>query len=213
MGSAIARKASAKVIAFSSGRTDAISTPFFGARWRPGDQAASSCVVRGSSRAASSESFRKRCWCRREHRRQRRQDERGERPHHDDDEDHHEHEQPRRQAAHQQGGLAQAGGVDQGQLDEVVAGCDLILEMDDRFEPVLSEAVANIVKKQADVGIVGENIFVEKQKSTQLVKRLDFAKCRLSIAVPRSESYGGVKTLQGKNIATSYPKAVLYVGA
>jgi ATP phosphoribosyltransferase len=60
----------------------------------------------------------------------------------------------------------------------------------------------------ADVGIVGENIFVEKQKSNQLVKRLDFAKCRLSIAVPRSENYQGVRALHGKNIATSYPNIV-----
>ena len=62
--------------------------------------------------------------------------------------------------------------------------------------------------KVADVGIVGENIFVEKQKSNQLVKRLDFAKCRLSIAIPRSENYGGVRSLHGKNIATSYPNIV-----
>lgn len=62
--------------------------------------------------------------------------------------------------------------------------------------------------KVADIGIVGENIFVEKQKSNQLVKRLDFAKCRLSIAVPRLEDYGGVQSLQGKNIATSYPNIV-----
>lgn len=62
--------------------------------------------------------------------------------------------------------------------------------------------------KVADVGIVGENILVEKQKKNQLVKRLDFAKCRLSIAVPRSENYTGVASLQGKNIATSYPNIV-----
>lgn len=62
--------------------------------------------------------------------------------------------------------------------------------------------------KVADVGIVGENIFAEKQKSNRLVKRLDFAKCRLSIAVPRSENYTGIRSLQGKNIATSYPNIV-----
>lgn len=62
--------------------------------------------------------------------------------------------------------------------------------------------------KVADIGIVGENIFVEKQKSNLLVKRLDFAKCRLSIAVPRSENYDGVTSLRGKNIATSYPNIV-----
>lgn len=65
-----------------------------------------------------------------------------------------------------------------------------------------------IEDKVADVGIVGENIFMEKQKKNQLVKRLDFAKCRLSIAVPRSENYTGVASLQGKNIATSYPNIV-----
>ncbi len=60
----------------------------------------------------------------------------------------------------------------------------------------------------ADVGIVGENVFVEKQKKNTLVKRLDFAKCRLSIAVPRSENYTGANWLEGKNIATSYPVIV-----
>jgi len=60
----------------------------------------------------------------------------------------------------------------------------------------------------ADAGIVGENVFKEKQKKNELIRRLDFAKCRLSIAVPRSESYTGAVWLQGKNIATSYPTIV-----
>ena len=60
----------------------------------------------------------------------------------------------------------------------------------------------------ADVGIVGENIFAEKQKKNDLIKRLDFAKCRLSIAIPRLESYPGIHSLNGKNIATSYPNIV-----
>ncbi len=60
----------------------------------------------------------------------------------------------------------------------------------------------------ADAGIVGENVLIEKQKKNELVKRLDFAKCRLSIAVPRSENYTGISYLQGKNIATSYPVIV-----
>jgi ATP phosphoribosyltransferase len=60
----------------------------------------------------------------------------------------------------------------------------------------------------ADVGIVGENVFIEKQKESEIVKRLDFAKCRLSMAVPRGETYSGVQWLQGKNIATSYPNIV-----
>ena len=60
----------------------------------------------------------------------------------------------------------------------------------------------------ADVGIVGENILVEKKKKNTLIKRLDFAKCRLSLAIPKSENYIGVDFLQGKNIATSYPNIV-----
>lgn len=65
-----------------------------------------------------------------------------------------------------------------------------------------------IEDKVADVGIVGENIFAEKQKRNEIVKRLDFAKCRLSMAVPRGENYTGVQWLNGKNIATSYPAIV-----
>lgn len=62
--------------------------------------------------------------------------------------------------------------------------------------------------KVADVGVVGENIVLEKQKKNNIVKRLDFAKCRLSIAVPRAENYTGIQFLDGKNIATSYPNIV-----
>jgi ATP phosphoribosyltransferase len=60
----------------------------------------------------------------------------------------------------------------------------------------------------ADVGIVGENVVAEKQKDIKVVKRLDFAKCRLSLAVPRSENYVGLSWFNGKNIATSYPNIV-----
>jgi ATP phosphoribosyltransferase len=62
--------------------------------------------------------------------------------------------------------------------------------------------------KVADVGFVGENVFKEKQKQNSLVRPLGFAKCRLSIAVPRSDNYSGASWLQGKNIATSYPNIV-----
>ncbi len=60
----------------------------------------------------------------------------------------------------------------------------------------------------ADAGIVGENILIEKEKKNELIRRLDFAKCRLSIAIPRAETYTGSTWLQGKNIATSYPNIV-----
>ena len=57
----------------------------------------------------------------------------------------------------------------------------------------------------ADIGIVGENEFVERGKDANVVKRLGFSKCRLSLAIPEAEDYNGVKWLDGKKIATSYP--------
>lgn len=58
----------------------------------------------------------------------------------------------------------------------------------------------------ADVGIVGENVYVEKEYPLEIIQRLGFSKCRLSIAVPNAYQYDGIKTLQGANIATSYPR-------
>lgn len=57
----------------------------------------------------------------------------------------------------------------------------------------------------ADVGIVGENVLFEKNKQAEVVEKLGFGKCRLAVAIPRSQEYGGVSSLQGKRIATSYP--------
>jgi ATP phosphoribosyltransferase len=58
----------------------------------------------------------------------------------------------------------------------------------------------------ADLGIVGENELVEKNKEVLVLKKLGFSKCRLSLAIPKSEEYPGLTYFQGKNIATSYPK-------
>ncbi len=57
----------------------------------------------------------------------------------------------------------------------------------------------------ADMGIVGENVVYEKNKSVTTVEKLGFGKCRLSIAVARGDQYASVQTLNGKRIATSYP--------
>ena len=57
----------------------------------------------------------------------------------------------------------------------------------------------------ADVGIVGENEYVEKNEDARLVKRLGFSKCRLSLAIPKDEDYTGIQWFEGKTIATSYP--------
>src|SRR5829696_3978211 len=58
----------------------------------------------------------------------------------------------------------------------------------------------------ADVGIVGENVLAEDLKPVDVVEKLGFGRCRLSIAVPRSLEYVGVGDFAGKRIATSYPK-------
>ena len=57
----------------------------------------------------------------------------------------------------------------------------------------------------AHVGIVGENVLFEKNKSVDIVEPLGFGKCRLSIAVRKGDEYGDVQFLQGKKIATTYP--------
>ncbi len=66
----------------------------------------------------------------------------------------------------------------------------------------IPQSVAN---GTADVGIVGENEYVEKGSEAELIKRLGFSKCRLSLAIPKDEDYSGVAWFDGKTIATSYP--------
>ena len=57
----------------------------------------------------------------------------------------------------------------------------------------------------ADLGIVGENEFLERGERADIVRRLGFSRCRLSLAVPKSEDYRGLEWFEGKKIATSYP--------
>lgn len=57
----------------------------------------------------------------------------------------------------------------------------------------------------ADIGIVGENEFVERAEDAEIVKRLGFSKCRLSLAMPKDIDYPGVTWFEGRKIATSYP--------
>lgn len=57
----------------------------------------------------------------------------------------------------------------------------------------------------ADLGIVGENEFVERGEDADIIARLGFSKCRLSLAIPKDIEYNGVEWFNGKKIATSYP--------
>jgi ATP phosphoribosyltransferase len=58
----------------------------------------------------------------------------------------------------------------------------------------------------AHLGIVGENVLFEKGKNVEVVEQLGFGKCRLSIAVRKTDQYDDVQFLQGRKIATSYPE-------
>ena len=57
----------------------------------------------------------------------------------------------------------------------------------------------------ADIGVVGENEFVERGEDAEIISRLGFSKCRLSLAIPKEIDYKGVEWFDGKKIATSYP--------
>jgi ATP phosphoribosyltransferase len=75
---------------------------------------------------------------------------------------------------------------------------EVIYLRDDDIPQYVEDGVAHI-------GIVGENEYAEKGGEVDLVERLGYARCRLSIAVPKSESYHGLEDLNDKRIATSYP--------
>ncbi|MEN8229095.1 MAG: ATP phosphoribosyltransferase [Bacteroidota bacterium] len=75
---------------------------------------------------------------------------------------------------------------------------EVIYLRDDDIPQYVEDGVAHI-------GIVGENEYAEKECAVDLVERLGYSKCRLSIAIPKSESYESLESLNGKRIATSYP--------
>jgi ATP phosphoribosyltransferase len=101
----------------------------------------------------------------------------------------------------QESGLSFSNGKDQLKAPARNFPAEVLFLRDDDIPQYVEDNVA-------DVGIVGENVVAEKKKKIEIVKRLDFAKCRLSLAIPRSENYSGLSWLNGKNIATSYPNIV-----
>ena len=66
----------------------------------------------------------------------------------------------------------------------------------------IAQSVASGV---ADLGVVGENEFVERGEDADIISRLGFSKCRLSLAIPKDIDYPGLEWFNGKKIATSYP--------
>ena len=57
----------------------------------------------------------------------------------------------------------------------------------------------------ADIGVVGENEYQERGAEADIISRLGFSRCRLSLAIPKDIDYQGLEWFNGKTIATSYP--------
>ncbi len=75
---------------------------------------------------------------------------------------------------------------------------EILYLRDDDIPQYVADAVA-------DIGIVGENEVMEKDRNVELVERLGFSKCRLSLAIPQSTDYKDNSWFTGRKIATSYP--------
>lgn len=75
---------------------------------------------------------------------------------------------------------------------------EILFLRDDDIPQYVAEGVAHL-------GIVGSNVIEEKDSSVQQLLALGFAKCRLSLAIPKEQEYDGIDFFQNKKIATSYP--------
>lgn len=60
-----------------------------------------------------------------------------------------------------------------------------------------------------DIAIVGDNLLVEKGKNIEVIQKLGFSKCKVSIAVPKTFEYNSIQDLEGLRVATSYPNTVI----
>ena len=76
---------------------------------------------------------------------------------------------------------------------------ELLYMRDDDIPQVVSSGTAAL-------GIVGLNEVEEHGLPVQIVKKLGFGACRISLAVPKAADYNGPQWFQGKRIATSYPR-------
>ena len=76
---------------------------------------------------------------------------------------------------------------------------DILFLRDDDIPQYVEQGVA-------DIGILGENEVLERDKNVKIIERLGFGNCRLSLAIPKDDIYNDVSYFQGKKVATSYPK-------
>ncbi len=76
---------------------------------------------------------------------------------------------------------------------------DLLFLRDDDIPEYVQDGVA-------DIGIVGENVVLEKQTDTAIMQKLGFGRCSLMLAYPQNQPLENMRDIEGKTIATSYPK-------
>jgi ATP phosphoribosyltransferase len=57
----------------------------------------------------------------------------------------------------------------------------------------------------ADIAIIGENLLIEKPHKVEVIQKLGFSKCKVSLAIPKNEKYEGLQYFNDKKLATSYP--------
>jgi ATP phosphoribosyltransferase len=98
-------------------------------------------------------------------------------------------------------GISISNGVNKLKTEASNFPLEIFFLRDDDIPQYVEDAVA-------DIGIVGENVVLEKNKKVDIVEKLGYGKCRLSLAVGRNEKYQGVQDMAGKRIATSYPVLV-----
>ncbi|MFA6597582.1 MAG: ATP phosphoribosyltransferase [Ignavibacteriaceae bacterium] len=75
---------------------------------------------------------------------------------------------------------------------------DLLLLRDDDIPEYVQDGVA-------DIGIVGENVIVEKKAKVEMLHKLGFGKCKIMLAAPENLHFENLKDINNKTIATSYP--------
>ncbi|NCI46972.1 ATP phosphoribosyltransferase [Sediminibacterium soli] len=98
-------------------------------------------------------------------------------------------------------GIDISNGVNKLKADASNFPLEVYFLRDDDIPQYVEDAVA-------DIGFVGENVVYEKKKKVDVVEKLGFGKCRLSIAIRKNETYSEASFLSGKRIATSYPVIV-----
>ncbi len=78
---------------------------------------------------------------------------------------------------------------------------DLMLVRDDDIPEYVADGVC-------ELGVVGENVLLERGSKVETITKLGFGSCKLSLAIPEHETYLGPQSLQGKRIATTYPNCL-----